>query len=126
MDKLIVDLKDHSDFTAAWLADAICNSSLKGVDTNVAKAAELMADAKTILSGADPDGEINQTKLNRLASRIEMHENQEKAFQATLDATAAVWVTLTGKKAWVPYSGGNVTPKNATATNAFFADRIAK
>jgi hypothetical protein len=124
--KLIVDLKDHSDFTAAWLADAICNSSLKGVDTNVAKAAELMADAKTILSGADPDGEINQTKLNRLASRIEMHENQEKAFQATLDATAAVWVTLTGKKAWVPYSGGNVTPKNATATNAFFADRIAK
>ena len=126
MKKLIVDLKDHSDFTAAWLADAICNSSLKGVDTNVAKAAELMADAKTILSGADPDGEINQTKLNRLASRIEMHENQEKAFQATLDATAAVWVTLTGKKAWVPYSGGNVTPKNATATNAFFADRIAK
>ena len=126
MKKLIVDLKDHSDFTAAWLADAICNSSLKGVDTNVAKAAELMADAKTIFSGADPDGEINQTKLNRLASRIEMHENQEKAFQATLDATAAVWVTLTGKKAWVPYSGGNVTPKNATATNAFFADRIAK
>jgi hypothetical protein len=126
VDKLIVDLKDHSDFTAAWLADAICNSSLKGVDTNVAKAADLMADAKKILKGADPDGEISQSKLNRLASRIEMHENQEKAFQATLDVTAAIWVKLTGKKAWVPYSGGNVTPKDATATNAFFADRIAK
>ena len=126
MEKLIINLKDHSDFTAAWLADAVCNSSLKGAENNVAKATELMADAKTILDGNDPNGEISQSKLNRLAARIEMHETQEAAFQVTLDETAAVWCKLTGKKAWVPYSGGNVTPKDATATNAFFAERIAK
>ena len=126
MEKLIINLKDHSDFTAAWLADAVCNSSLKGVEHNVAKAAELMAEAKTILKGADPHGEINQSKLDRLASRIEMYEVQEAAFQDTLDETAPVWCKLTGKKAWAPYSGGNVTPKDATATNAFFAERIAK
>ena len=69
MEKLIINLKDHSDFTAAWLADAVCNSSLKGVENNVAKATELMADAKTILDGNDPNGEISQSKLNRLAAR---------------------------------------------------------
>ena len=126
MKKLIIDLKGSSDFTTAWIVDAVCNSSLKGVDTNVAKTDEMMAEAKKILKGADPHGEINQSKLDRLASRIAMHEGQEKFFQTTLDTAAATWCKVTGKKAWAPYSGGNVTPKNATATNAFFAKRIAK
>lgn len=125
MENLNLDLTDHSDFTAAWIADAICNSCLKGVENNVTKIDELMAEAKAIYAGADPHGEINQTKLNRLASRVEMHENQQEAFQNTLTETAAIWCQLSNKKEWVPYSGGNATPKDATATNAFFADRIA-
>jgi len=126
MDKLVINLKDHTDFTAAWIVDAVCNSALKGAESNLLKAADLVAAAKEIFEGQDPNGEISQTKLNRLASRIEMHEDQRDAFQETLDSASKVWCTLTGKKKWAAYSAGNATPKDATATNAFFAERIAK
>lgn len=127
MKTLNIDLTNHSDFTAAWLADAVLNSAFKGEQSNALKAGELMADAKTILQGADSNGEISQAKLNRLATRIGMHEEQQAAFQATLDEVAPVWCKLTGKKAWAPYpQGGTATPMDATATNAFFAERIAK
>ena len=126
MKTLKIDLTGSNDFTAAWIADAVCNSAHKGEASNQAKVDELMAEAKTIFEGNDPNGEINQTKLNRLASRIEMHEAQGAFFLKTVNEVSKIWCTLTGKTVWAPYSGGTATPKDATATNAFFADRIAK
>tara|TARA_R110000823_G_scaffold99584_1_gene214928 strand:- start:7955 stop:8338 length:384 start_codon:yes stop_codon:yes gene_type:complete len=125
MKNFTVDLSQASDFTAAWLIDAVANSAFKGAQSNRLKAAELLSEAKEILTGADSNGEIAQTKLNRIATRIEMHEEQERFFHDNLDHAAVEWQTITGKKSWTPYSGGKeATPKNATATNKFFAERM--
>jgi hypothetical protein len=36
------------------------------------------------------------------------------------------WCEVTGKDVWRPYSSGTATKRDATATNAFFAQRLKK
>jgi hypothetical protein len=119
-----IDFSETNSFVASWILDGIANSCYKGVLNNQVKVAECTAAAKTIYESDDPSGEVPQAQLNRLATRIEMHEEQEQFFQTALDKAAAAWCIAADKKAWSPYSPGNVTPKDATATNEFFADRL--
>jgi hypothetical protein len=119
-----IDFSETNDFVAAWVLDGIANSCHKGVLNNTLKVAELLAAAKTVYEDEDPSSELPQAKLNRLATRVEMHEDQEQFFQTNLDKAAAAWCIASGKKSWTPYAVGNATPKNATATNKFFGDRL--
>ena len=119
-----IDFSKANDFVIAWVLDANANSAHKGVQSNRMKAAEALSEARHIRSGDFPNAEFSQSKLNRLASKIAMHEEQEAAFQSVLDKASKAWVAVTGKKAWVPYSAGNATPQDATATNAFFDERL--
>jgi hypothetical protein len=126
MEKITLNFKGQSDFIVAWILDGIANSADKGVKNNVAKADELMADAKELYTeGDEAHNEVVQSKLNRLASRIEMHEEQAATFAEHRDQAAKAYCQVTGKKAWTAYVAGGATPKDATATNAFFAKRLA-
>jgi hypothetical protein len=119
-----IDFTKANDFVTAWLLDANANSAHKGVQTNAMKGADVLSEARKIRSGDYPNAEFSQSKLNRLALRLAMHEEQEAAFQVVLDSSSKAWCAVTGKKAWAPYSAGNATPQNATATNAFFDQRL--
>jgi len=126
MEQITLKFKGESDFAVAWVLDGIANSGYKGETVNENSSSELMAEAKALYSeGDEAHNEIAQTKLNRLASRIEMHENQAKFFSGIKKQAAKAWCQVTGKKDWTPYVAGGATPKDATATNAFFAARLA-
>lgn len=125
MKNFTIELKDCSDFEATWILGALANSAHKGVQSNALQSADLSAKAQEIFEGNDPDGEISQTKLNRIASRIVLNDEQEAWFQAQKDAAVARWEVITGK-AWAPFSGTKLPAMSATATNKFFADRLAK
>jgi hypothetical protein len=124
MEKFTIDMSAMNDFVKAWHLDAIANSAHKGVQTNQLKAAELLSEAREITKGDDANAEFAQDKLNRLATRIAMHEEQEGVFQTSLDHAAQAWVTVTGKKAWTPYAASNTPTMDKTAANAFFSTRL--
>jgi hypothetical protein len=125
MKKHTLDFTDMNDFVKAWILDAVANSCYKGVTSNTFKSADLLSEAREIRSSESPNKEFSQSKLNRLATRIAMHEEQEAVFQKTLDEAAAAWVKITGKKSWAPYSSGSsAAPMAQTAVNSFFDERL--
>ena len=123
--KFILDTSSANDFVKAWMLDGIANSCHKGETHNRLKAAEYLSEARSIRSSTEPNAEFSQSKLNRLQTRIAMHEEQQSSFQGWKDQAAAEWVKLTGNKSWKPYaSGPSVTPMDQTAVNAFFDERL--
>jgi hypothetical protein len=118
-----IDLTDASDYLAAWLVNAVANSAHNGVKTNVGKADDLQAAVDELQEGPHATSDGTQDKINRLGQRMEMHDDQEVWFQARKDEAVSRWLEITGKKSWAPFSFGNVTPKDATATNKYIADR---